>query len=506
MIKDTCADPESRFRMVQENVLQACKDPVSASFGLQTDQQGLMRINARVLEPLNLSYRDLGGNEAIVQPEGPKGKWTMKIDGQDCHMARPCEEVVDWLIVSYVPEHHVRRPQLDYFLQQVITMAAQRGMRISPHYETMLGDPDRGVESQLRQAAEGYLAAKGRPLQLLFCVMPDRGSQTYLYPAVKRWANTSGGVPSQCVQAQKLLKRDQYGVQYLSNLLLKLNIKLGGHNHYPSPSGCKLSKEKPTIVLGADVYHAPPDSDRASFAAVVGSMDRWLGAYYSTVAAQQARKEVIVDMENLMIMQLQRFYELNRVAPQRIIFYRDGVGNAQFEMIRRNEIYSIRRACTAVGGASYRPELIFIVVQKRTHCRLFTPENGGQTLGNALPGTVIDSQISANGQFDFYMCSHYGLKGTSKPTHYHVIVDDVGLKADEIQRFTFDLCHMYSRCTKIVSSPAPCHYAHLAAYSAHYNQPDFREKDEGDIKASRAAQPGELLHILPHLQDVLYYT
>ena len=47
--------------------------------------------------------------------------------------------------------------------------------------------------------------------------------------------------------------------------------------------------EKPTIVLGADVYHAPPDSDRASFAAVVGSMDRWLGAYYSTVAAQQAR-------------------------------------------------------------------------------------------------------------------------------------------------------------------------------------------------------------------------
>ena len=39
MIKDTCADPANRFRMVQENVLQACKDPVSASFGLQTDQQ-----------------------------------------------------------------------------------------------------------------------------------------------------------------------------------------------------------------------------------------------------------------------------------------------------------------------------------------------------------------------------------------------------------------------------------------------------------------------------------
>ena len=49
-------------------------------------------------------------------------------------------------------------------------------------------------------------------------------------------------------------------------------------------------------------------------------------------------------------------------------------------------------------------------------------------LGNAPPGTVVDSHITANSQFDFYMCSHYGLKGTSKPTHYHVLVDDVGLR------------------------------------------------------------------------------
>ena len=38
--------------------------------------------------------------------------------------------------------------------------------------------------------------------------------------------------------------------------------------------------------------------------------------------------------------------------------------------------------------------------------------------------------------------------------------------ADEIQRFTFDLCHLYARCTKIVSSPAPTYYAHLAAHNA----------------------------------------
>ena len=59
------------------------------------------------------------------------------------------------------------------------------------------------------------------------------------------------------------------------------------------------------------------------------------------------------------------------------------------------------------------------------------------------------------------MCSHYGLKGTSKPTHYHVIVDDAGLQPDEIQRFTFDLCHMCAASTEHGRSPAPPHASHL---------------------------------------------
>ena len=66
------------------------------------------------------------------------------------------------------------------------------------------------------------------------------------------------------------------------------------------------------------------------------------------------------------------------------------------------------------------------------------------TLTLTLTPTLTPTLTLTISQFDFYMCSHYGLKGTSKPTHYHVIVDDVGLKADEIQRFTFDLCHMYA--------------------------------------------------------------
>ena len=64
---------------------------------------------------------------------------------------------------------------------------------------------------------------------------------------------------------------------------------------------------------------------------------------------------------------------------------------------------------------------------------------------------------------------------------------------------------MYARCTKIVSSPAPCHYAHLAAYSAHYNTPDFTEDDHWTVGRT-VPQTGELVSVVPHMQDRLYYA
>ena len=67
-------------------------------------------------------------------------------------------------------------------------------------------------------------------------------------------------------------------------------------------------------------------------------------------------------------------------------------------------------------------------------------------------------------EFDFYLCSHQGIQGTSRPSHYHVLWDDNHFDADELQQLTFQLCHTYVRCTRSVSIPAPAYYAHLVAF------------------------------------------
>ena len=293
----------------------------------------------------------------------------------------------------------------------------------------------------------------------------------------------------------------------------------------------------PTIVFGADVYHAPPGSQRPSFAAVVASMDVQLATYHTVVSAQPSRCEVIdqargailaqfwrnsgairrnsflrravVDqMEEIMLAHLRRFFDYNGRPPERILFYRDGVGLSQFAIIQEREISAIRRACRRVGGDTYSPKLVFVVVQKRNHCRIFSMQ--GNRVDNAQPGTVVDKEITTAAQFDFYMCSHFGLKGTSRPTHYHVLCDDLTLRSDDLQRFTFDLCHLYARCTKIVSSPAPTYYAHLAAYHAHYYMSNFKDEDDNwethSSISSSDSGGGHFNAVQRHLQDRLYFT
>jgi eukaryotic translation initiation factor 2C len=49
---------------------------------------------------------------------------------------------------------------------------------------------------------------------------------------------------------------------------------------------------------------------------------------------------------------------------------------------------------------------------------------------------VIDTDINTPNGFDFYLNSHVAIQGTSRPTLYHVLYDDIGFTSDEIQQLT----------------------------------------------------------------------
>ena len=54
---------------------------------------------------------------------------------------------------------------------------------------------------------------------------------------------------------------------------------------------------------------------------------------------------------------------------------------------------------------------------------------------------MIDGGITHPTENDFFLVSHSGLQGTSRPTHYHVLFDDSKMAADDLQLFTYKYAH-----------------------------------------------------------------
>jgi len=286
------------------------------------------------------------------------------------------------------------------------------------------------------------------------------------YATIKKVAETQVGLLTQCIQPKNVYKCQAATV---ANLLLKINSKLGGTNNYIERSVRPELFNKPIIIFGADVTHPTPESRETSpsVAAVCGSLDPKVSQFVTKIRVQKGGVEIIQDLENIIYEMLMVFYKRSNHAykPQRILFFRDGVSDGQFEQVMRYEIQAIRKACSRLEDG-YEPPITFLVVQKRHHTRFFptNPKDESGRSRNVPPGTIVDHTITFKPEMNFYMVSHQGIQGTSRPTKYHVLWDDNNLSPDDIEIITYYLCHTFVRCTRSVSYPAPTYYAHLAAF------------------------------------------
>ena len=66
---------------------------------------------------------------------------------------------------------------------------------------------------------------------------------------------------------------------------------------------------------------------------------------------------------------------------------------------------------------------------------------------------MVDQGINHPTEGDFYLVSHEGIQGTSRPCHYHVLWDDSNFHADDLETLAYYLCHLYSRCTRLDQNP-----------------------------------------------------
>jgi len=243
---------------------------------------------------------------------------------------------------------------------------------------------------------------------------------------------------------------------------------MGGINHSLDTKSMSMLNRDPTMLVGIDVTHPGPSSIKGtpSIAAVVGSVDSKFAQYCTSMELQESKKEMVTNLASMMVERLKAFAVRNGNAlPKRIIVYRDGVSEGQFNTVVAEEMPAIQAAFRkfATPQAQYNPKLTIVICGKRHHTRFYPmEEKNGDNNGNPRPGTVVDQGVTAVYHFDFFLQAHGGLQGTTRPTHYYVVHDEIGFKADELQTLTNSVSYMFSRATKAVSLASPAYYADLA--------------------------------------------
>ncbi|KAI1320706.1 Eukaryotic translation initiation factor 2C [Mortierella claussenii] len=431
-------------------------------FGMKVSKD-MATIPARVLPPPTLQYHPASAREASFIPR--EGAWSLS--GKRLNEGA---SLGSWGVMVFATERDIAMGQVQQFLRMLISTCSEMGIRvIMANPPILFRNPRSGnIEQHLKELwlASGN-AAKSKP-QLLVCVLPNKWTQ--LYAEIKRATDTIYGVCSQCLLMAHVLNPKR---SYCSNVCLKINVKLGGVNAELAQQDLSWLTAKPTIILGGDVSHPQPgDMIRPSIASLVGSTSPKAARYAATVRIQTARTETIADLTSMTIELLRIYYQSCKSKPERILFFRDGVSEGQFPQVLKQEISALRAACLQLD-ASYRPLITFIIIRKRHHTRFFPTRPSGPECadrsGNCRPGTVVDQGIVHPFEFDFFLQSHAGRLGTSRPAHYNVLQDDSNMSADEMQTLVYRLCHLQARCVNTVSVVPAVFYAHLVGVRARYH-------------------------------------
>ncbi|KAL0751030.1 hypothetical protein Bca101_033033 [Brassica carinata] len=422
-----------------------------------------IQVEGRVLPAPRLRI----GNGEEFQPRN--GRWNFNKK----KLVEPVT-VTRWVVVNFSAGCDT-----DRLISDLIRCGQMKGMKVEPPYKVVFQeDPNyRGAPPNIRvekmfEQIQSELRKEGKP-KFILCILAEK-KNSLVYGPWKKKNLIEHGIVTQCIAPPKNV-RDQY----ITNVLLKINAKvLGGLNSLLamelSRAMIPLVTQVPTFIVGMDVSHGSPNqSDIPSIAAVVGSREWPLISKYRACVRTQSRKTEMIDNlfklvpnEKGKLVDEGIFWELlfdfytssGKRRPEHIIIFRDGVSDSQFNQVLNIELDQIMQACKFVEE-NWEPKFTVIIAQKNHHTKFFQ-DRGTE---NVLPGTIVDSRICHPHNNDFYLCAHAGLIGTTRPTHYHVLYDEIRFSTDDLQELVHSLSYVYQRSTTAISVVAPICYAHLAA-------------------------------------------
>ncbi|DAA78333.1 TPA_exp: Uncharacterized protein A8136_4309 [Trichophyton benhamiae CBS 112371] len=474
MIKFAVTRPAERRKAIEESKknLQHPSDPMLNAYGMKIGDN-MMKTRARLMPNPEIMF---GGNQK-VNP-GTNGRWDLR--GKKFY-TKNTKPLKSWGVGVFKGRNPINMAQVEAFCDALVRAYQGHGGDVEsrrPLIMEVVADPAKAVFELFHATGNKFNL---RP-ELMIFVVADK--QSFHYLRIKKSCDCRFGVPSQVLQGQQVVKCNG---QYISNVLMKINAKLGGTTARAVSKQC--SGLPPfTMIIGADVSHSSPGSFSPSMAAMTVSMDTFGGRYTAGCETNGERVELISQANIKSILSpLIREWVMTvgkGSVPQKVYYFRDGLSSGQFQACLQQEIPHIKDIFSEIMGSDWPGKMTIVVASKRHHVRAFPEPNDRMAAdknGNPLPGTLVERDVTDPYNWDFLIYSHIALQGTSRPVHYHVLVDGIGHNPNQLQNMIYDHCYQYMRSTTSVSLFPAVYYAHLAS---------ARARSHEDVPASSGPQSG----------------
>ncbi|CAN9164259.1 unnamed protein product [Alternaria alternata] len=335
---------------------------------------------------------------------------------------------------------------------------------------------------------------------------------------IKTLSDKDYGLHTICSVGSKLWK-DRGRDQYIANVALKFNLKLGGIN--------QIVEKRTWSVSTSLTHHLAQLLTHHRCRQWVASVDRFLGQWPATLRIQRGKQENVDDLAEMLKSRLNLWRtkgkdhqgKPHQALPENILIYRDGVSEGQYDMVLSQELPQLRKACEAVYPATDT---------KKAAGDCDGNPDIGKSSGNTKPGTVVDRGVTEARNWDFFLRAHAALQGTARPCHYYIVHDEIFRQiyakqvpapfsniADIVEDLTHNMCYLFGRATKAVSLCPPAYYADLACERARCYlanlfdtpTPSGAPSMAGTSAAGGAGQDPSAadVQIHPRIRDTMFY-
>lgn len=288
--------------------------------------------------------------------------------------------------------------------------------------------------------------------KIILVMLPSNRADRY--SSIKKACLIEFGIPIQVV-IKKTMNHKNVG-SIASKVVIQMSAKLGG-----VPWSIRMPV-KGLMTVGFDVSHHPRDRSR-SVGALVATMDiKKSSAFYSVTSSYSDGNAMNVGLAQHMSQALQIYRDTcGGCLPEKILFYRDGVGDGQIQYLMEKEVEPLLGKLRNIYGDA-EPKLAYVIVNKRTNSRMF--KKVGSSYSNPKPGTVVDREITLPERNDFFLISQHVGQGTVSPTSYNIVFNNSGLTKDRLEILTYKFTHLYFNWSGTTRIPAVSQYAKKLAF------------------------------------------